>query len=260
MARIRCIKPEFPQSESMGRVSRDARLLFVLLWTQADDEGRLRGASRLLAGLLFPYDDDATRKIDVWLKELVAEGCIVCYSENGNAYLQICNWLAHQKIDRPSTSKFPPPREYSTSPREDSRAFVEASRKFPLDQGRDQGEEGIKDHSSCTETAGPSSVPPIVESAVLEFPCDGKPNAWRLTESQLAEWRPLYPKLDVLDECRKALAWVGASSDRRKTARGMQKFLVGWFGRSNDRAPSRPAATAAMSRRPQLAPGIHDDE
>jgi hypothetical protein len=28
MERIRMIKPEFPQSEAMGRVSRDARLLY----------------------------------------------------------------------------------------------------------------------------------------------------------------------------------------------------------------------------------------
>lgn len=35
MARIRSIKPEFPQSESIGKLSRDARPLFVLLWTIA---------------------------------------------------------------------------------------------------------------------------------------------------------------------------------------------------------------------------------
>ena len=57
MARIRSIKPELPQSESMGNVSRDARLTFVQLFTLADDEGRLRGNSRMLASLLFPYDD-----------------------------------------------------------------------------------------------------------------------------------------------------------------------------------------------------------
>jgi hypothetical protein len=59
MARIRTIKPEFPQSESMGRISRDARLLFVQLWCICDDHGRTRAASRMLASLLFPYDDDA---------------------------------------------------------------------------------------------------------------------------------------------------------------------------------------------------------
>jgi hypothetical protein len=108
MARIRSIKPEFPHSESMGNVSRDARLTFIQLWTLADDEGRLRGNSRMLASLLFPYDDDAKDLIDVWLGELEREKCILRYSIDGTHYVQILNWLMHQKIDKPSKSKIPP--------------------------------------------------------------------------------------------------------------------------------------------------------
>ena len=107
MARIRSIKPEFPQSESIGRLSRDARLLFVELWTIADDSGRARAASRMLASLLFPYDDDAPGLIDGWLHELEAEGCIIRYEVDGSTYLQVANWLKHQKIDKPSPSRLP---------------------------------------------------------------------------------------------------------------------------------------------------------
>ena len=102
MARIRTIKPEFPQSESMGRVSRDARLTFIQMWTLADDSGRLRGNSRMLASLLFPYDDDASSLIDGWLSELVKQNCIVRYLAEGSEYIQIVKWLNHQKIDKPS--------------------------------------------------------------------------------------------------------------------------------------------------------------
>jgi hypothetical protein len=126
VARIRCIKPEFPQSESMGRVSRDARLLFIQLWTICDDEGRTRAASRMLASLLYPYDDDAPRLIDGWLGELEAQGCIVRYQVDGQTYVQVCKWLEHQRIDRPSKSKFPEFDESSrafASNREDSRTF-----------------------------------------------------------------------------------------------------------------------------------------
>ena len=113
VARIRTIKPEFAHSESMGRISRDARLTFVLLWTIADDSGRLRGNSRMLASLLFPYDDDAKDNILIWLLELQQEGCIVQYEHEGNHYLQICNWLNHQRIDKPSPSKIPEFQESS---------------------------------------------------------------------------------------------------------------------------------------------------
>jgi len=107
VGRIRTIKPETPQSESLGRISREARLLFVLLWTVADDEGRARAASRLLASLLFPYDDDAPELIDGWMGELEAEHCVVRYEVDGARYLQITKWLEHQKIDRPSKSRLP---------------------------------------------------------------------------------------------------------------------------------------------------------
>src|SRR5262245_25636406 len=102
MARIRTIKPEFPHSESMGRVSREARLLFLLLFTIVDDDGRTRAASRLLASLLYPYDDDAAGLIDAWLRELSREGCITVYVVDGTHYLAVNNWLKHQKIDHPS--------------------------------------------------------------------------------------------------------------------------------------------------------------
>lgn len=137
MARIRTIKPEFPQSESMGRVSRDARLTFIMLWTIADDSGRLRGNSRMLASLLFPYDDDARKHIDGWLKELENEGCITRYAVEGDTYLQVNGWANHQKIDKPSASKIPPPPE-------PSRALANPRESSPLDQGsrtKDQGED-----------------------------------------------------------------------------------------------------------------------
>jgi hypothetical protein len=107
MPRIRTIKPEFPQSESVGRLSREARLLFLLLFTLVDDAGRTRAASRMLASLLYPYDDDAPILIDGWLGELEAADNIRRYRVKGASYLEITNWLIHQKIDKPSKSRLP---------------------------------------------------------------------------------------------------------------------------------------------------------
>ncbi|MGH6949380.1 MAG: hypothetical protein ACREH4_00760, partial [Vitreimonas sp.] len=141
MARIRTIKPEFPQAESMGRVSRDARLLFILLWTLSDDHGRTRAASRALASLLYPYDDDAPGLIDGWLAELEREGCIERYQVDAKSYLHIVNWQVHQKIDRPSASKFPEP---PPDPREASRSRAAGSRTLV---GGSRIKEGTKDQA-----------------------------------------------------------------------------------------------------------------
>jgi hypothetical protein len=127
MGRIRSIKPEFPQSETIGKLSRDARLLFIQLWTIVDDDGRTRAAARMLASLLYPYDEDAPKLIDKWLDELERAGSIRRYVVDGNAYLDIPNWRKHQKIDRPTASRLP---EYCNPPLERSRGFATLHRAF----------------------------------------------------------------------------------------------------------------------------------
>ena len=62
----------------------------------------------MLASLLYPYDDDAGALIEGWMRELESEHCIIRYKRNGDTYLEICNWLIHQKIDKPSKSRIPP--------------------------------------------------------------------------------------------------------------------------------------------------------
>jgi len=153
MGRIRTIKPEFPQSESMGKISREARLLFIQIWTLVDDQGRTRAASRMLASLLYPYDADAPKLIDKWLGELEAEKCIVRYFHKGNRYLQVDKWNDHQKIDRPSKPKLPSPQDAETlaSPREpsiqdsqtetDTREPSCTDQDLDQDQGRDLGKD-----------------------------------------------------------------------------------------------------------------------
>ncbi|MEY9137604.1 hypothetical protein ACVMII_006501 [Bradyrhizobium diazoefficiens] len=140
MARIRTIKPEFPQSETIGKLSREARLLFIQLWTLADDEGRARAASRMLASLLYPYDDDAPGLMDGWLAELERHGCITRYVVEGATYLQIDNWLKHQKIDRPTPSRLPVVSEATrllASPREPSSTDLGPSTHFSWNVSRD---------------------------------------------------------------------------------------------------------------------------
>jgi hypothetical protein len=132
--RIRSIKPEFWESESLGRVSREARLLFIGLFSCCDDHGRARASSRLLASRLYPYDDDALKKLPAWIEELEKERCIRLYKVNDECYLDIPKWLNHQKIDKPSASKLPP---FDDS-REDSRGLEKNS----LGTGNREEEQG----------------------------------------------------------------------------------------------------------------------
>lgn len=230
MARIRSIKPEFPQSESMGRVGREARLCFILLWTLADDEGRLRGNSRMLASLLYPYDDDAKELIDGWLSELSSEGCIARYEVQGTSYVQISQWLDHQKIDKPSASKLP--------------EFGKPSRKLakPRDDSSRKGREGNGEDSAEPE---PDSTPPVISIPLNDN------SEHPVLQSQIDEWQKAYPAVDVPQQLREMRTWSLANSANRKTARGVSAFIVRWLGKEQDkggvlpfRKPADPPAWA----------------
>ncbi len=203
MARIRTIKPEFPQSESMGKVSRDARLLFILLWTIADDHGRARAHSRMLASLLFPYDEDAGSLVPTWLNELQDEGCIRLYEASGSQYLQITQWARHQKIDKPSKPQHP---GIDDDTREASRDSIEVSENPSL--GREgKGREGSRGESnprledSPERKRSPAFVKPTVNEVAAYIRERGSAidpqafvdhyaaNGWHVGKSRMRDWR-----------------------------------------------------------------------
>ncbi len=107
--RIRTLKPELWQDEAVGEVSRDARLLFVGLITQADDKGRLRGDPRLIAAQLFPYDAPPPEQVEAWLAELDRVGLIQRYAHAGRPLICLPAWERHQKINRASEKVLPGP-------------------------------------------------------------------------------------------------------------------------------------------------------
>lgn len=88
-----------------------------------------------------------------------------------------------------------------------------------------------------TSDQDPTSSPhPVVVSAVvLSFPSSGEPKTWELREDMLQRLTELYPSVDVLAESKKALFWVESNPTKKKTARGMPKFLASWMERQQNR-------------------------
>jgi hypothetical protein len=110
--RIRTVKPEFWDDDTLGAISRDARLLFIATWNLADDEGILRWTAPFLKASAFMYDDDVTEAaVSGLMAELVAADLIFPYTA-GRARQRlglVVNFRKHQKINRPQPGKFPPP-------------------------------------------------------------------------------------------------------------------------------------------------------
>jgi hypothetical protein len=107
--RIRTIKPEMWADEKVGQVSRDARLLFVGLITMADDEGRLRGMPAAILGHVFPYDDDALRKLRAWLASSRRAASSCPTQHGGVTYFYLPGFVRHQVINKSKASTLPGP-------------------------------------------------------------------------------------------------------------------------------------------------------
>jgi hypothetical protein len=115
--RIRTIKPEFWSSAKMARVTREARLAFIGLWNEADDEGRLLGSPKRLAGSLFEHDADVDAAVmGGWLGQLESAGMIVRYEVKGTAYISIPGFGEHQRIDKRWASRLPSPPDGLAQP------------------------------------------------------------------------------------------------------------------------------------------------
>lgn len=152
--RIRTLKPDNWADVRVGRVSRDARLLRVVLITLADDEGRWRHLPSAIIGHGYPRDEDVgPQEIGAWSGELQEAGLILLYAIDGEFYGCFPKWDRHQKIDRATPSALPAPLdEGSTSPR---RGLDEGS----MSTRRQRGVVDIhRDREQKTDTSSSTSL------------------------------------------------------------------------------------------------------
>ena len=77
------------------------------------------------------------------------------------------------------------------------------------------------------------------EFPLLAFPTKSG-EFWLLHESgfeELCEAFPYMTPARLGDELRRAFAWVASNKSKRKTERGMMRFLVNWIARSRRDQP-----------------------
>jgi hypothetical protein len=108
MARIRTHKPEYATSEQIVQCSRDARLLFLLMWNFCDDSGIHTASVMRLKMEVFPADNLTLKEIRAMIDELIAQKLIEEYVVDDEAYWIVTGWQDHQRIDQPHY-KYPLP-------------------------------------------------------------------------------------------------------------------------------------------------------
>ncbi len=88
----------------------------------------------------------------------------------------------------------------------------------------------------CTEPL-PSSAPKTAENAPGIILNDG--TEWRPTVADIEEWTKLYKAVDVILELGRMRQWCLSNPSKRKTARGVRRFVTRWLDSEQNRAATR---------------------
>jgi len=263
MARIRTLKPECWEDERVGFVSRDARLLWVVLITMADDEGRFRAVPAMIAGHGFGYDDDALAGIPGWLQELQDVGLVLLYGGPGDSrnppespgpsrgpFGCLPKWSRHQRVNKPSPSRIPAAPEGSGAA-PDSAGEPGPHAGVPeqdqdqgagtMEQGAAAGGRGADRVDLPGEAAPPAllTLPEAIENACDTLAAAGLHVHDRTTVSRLAAQ---HPEVDIVAAAIRCAHW-GRGRRIKHPLAALRTIVEG------DDAPRRTDATDARFAR-----------
>lgn len=76
--------------------------------------------------------------------------------------------------------------------------------------------------------------PTPIEPSIITITLNDK-SEYPIYQSMIDEWNELYPNVDVLQELRKMKGWSNANPAKRKTKKGIQRFINSWLAREQDK-------------------------
>lgn len=161
-----------------------------------------------------------------------------------------------------STSPLPTTKDVGAEPSAPSPA---SEPELPLGGVAGERERAVRGRSGAGTSGDPRRNGSGSYEAVIAMPLNTG-REYVVTRPEVEEWRRLYPAVDVDQELRAMRGWLLANPERRKTVKGMPRFINGWLADEQNKA--RPAAPGrrpggfradADARYKNLNPGVDSD-
>jgi len=226
----------------------DAQIVFIYMLTHADADGNVEiirdkiasdtGLDEDFEGQLPGRIDDAINILespDNGSRSAVQDGRrIIRLDEHRNWGWHIVNYQHYRDI----------------RDEESRRAYRAAwARENRRERNVNKHEQNVNKHErACTKVKEEvevevSSPPPPPQQNRRE----GTPSTHRLaliggmeyipTLEEISRWSSLYQAVDVDSSLRLMAGWLDANPTKRKTDRGIRRFVAAWLGRDQDRGP-----------------------
>lgn len=102
-----------------------------------------------------------------------------------------------------------------------------------LDIELDIDKELDKDINTYAQSDSPNHSMPEKQSFITLTLNDK--SEYTVDRIQVQEWQELYPAVDVEQELKKMKGWLNANPTKRKTRRGIMRFINNWLSREQDK-------------------------
>lgn len=252
MAERRMFAKSVIDSDAFSDMPLTTQALYFHLGMQADDDGFVNSPKKIQRSIGATVDD---------MKLLIAKGFIIPFN---SGVIVITHWKIHNYIRKDTYNETTCREEKALLELRENKIYympghapsTDCIRTVdePLTQvriGKDRIGKDRLDNIYCTEPLQ-TSTPKTKEPAVISLPLNDK-SLYPITQKQVDDWSGLYPAVDVVQELRNMAGWLDANPSKRKTKRGILRFVNGWLSREQDRGGNRTKQQAANSSMRQPA-------
>ena len=226
----RILKESICTSENIQKLSPFEEITFYRLIVNCDDYGRMDARPKILIAKLFPLRNVREDQIVKAMRSLASAELVSPYEVDGRPFVQIVTWSDHQQI-RAKRSKYPAPDSICNQ-------MISDDSICPRNPIQSESNPNTESESIICSEPEPVSDPAIITLRLndgSEFP---------VLDSQVSEWRSLYPAVDVLQELRNMKGWCEANPTKRKTKSGILRFVNAWLAKEQDRGGKQTAKPA----------------
>lgn len=192
----------------------------------------------------------STKKTTNFLKVLESENMIVKQSDRKKTLLTIVNYSIYQDVGNSEETQ----KKHSGNTEETLRKHRLPTNNNENNENNDNNENkyievsSLRSDTSCGE---PDKPPQPQEPVFIKLPLNDK-TEFDVTEKMVAEYKELYPAVDVEQELRNMRGWCLSNPQKRKTRRGAPSFINNWLQKTQNSGrynkPQYPRPTDQQQR------------
>lgn len=227
MANRRMFSLDVVNTDTFLDMPASARDLYFNLGMRADDDGFLASPKRVMRLINSSTDD---------MRILISKGYVIPF-ESG--VIVIRHWKQNNFIrsDRYHQTRYIAEKQQL---QENNGVYELETTGIPtynqryteVRLGKDRLNNNIINNVICPEPETPD------KQAAISLMLNDK-TEYSVYQEDISGWIKLYPAVDVMQELRKMKGWLDANPNRRKTKRGIKRFINSWLSKEQDKGGSR---------------------